>query len=177
MSHLSNLTLELAEKSDFCNRYLELCSRYPRSLLMDSIDLADRYPSSLANSTKKVVDNKLVKSIFDSLGYRYKYFGGEKFYRVYLWKGTEYEVWFHLQLYKNSIFDGYLDSHVYIIEHDEKYFAGGTFPCIFEGAGGVKPTKYMLRPAYTGEGLSELIKELIDLAFSYVYEFEELKEG
>ena len=59
MSHLSNLTLELAEKSDFCNRYLELCSRYPRSLLMDSIDLADRYPSSLANSTKKVVDNKL----------------------------------------------------------------------------------------------------------------------
>ena len=51
------------------------------------------------------------------------------------------------------------------------------FPCIFEGAGGVKPTKYMLRPAYTGEVLSELIKELIDLAFSYVYEFEELKEG
>lgn len=35
----------------------------------------------------------------------------------------------------------------------------------------------MLRPAYTGEVLSELIKELIDLAFSYVYEFEELKEG
>ena len=82
-----------------------------------------------------------------------------------------------MHLYKNSIFDGYLDSHVYIIEHDEKYFAGGTFPCIFEGAGGVKPTKYMLRPAYTGEVLSELIKELIDLAFSYVYEFEKLKEG
>ena len=172
MSHLSDLTLELAEKSDFCNRYLELCSRYP----MDSIDLADRYPSSLANSTKKVVDHKLVKSIFDSLGYRYKYFGGEKFYRVYLLKGTEYEVWFHLQLYKNSLFDGSLDPHVYIIEHDEKYFAGGTFPCIFEHAGGVKPTKYMLRPAYTGEILPELIKELIDLAFSYVYEFEELKE-
>lgn len=57
------------------------------------------------------------------------------------------------------------------------HFPGGTFPCIFEGAGGVKPTKYMLRPAYTGEVLSELIKELIDLAFSYVYEFEELKEG
>ena len=35
----------------------------------------------------------------------------------------------------------------------------------------------MLRPAYTGEVLPELIKELIDLAFSYVYEFEELKEG
>lgn len=91
-------------------------------------------------------------------------------------KGTEYEVWFHLQLYKNSIFDGFLDPHVYI-QYNGKYFAGGTFPCIFEGAGGVKPTKYMLRPAYTGEVLSELIKELIDLAFSYVYEFEELKEG
>lgn len=172
MSHLSDLTLELAEKSDFCNRYLELCSRYP----MDSINWANKYPTSLANSTKKVVDKKLVKSIFDSLGYRYKYFGGEKFYRVYLLKGTEYEVWFHLQLYKNSLFDGYLDPHVYI-EHDEKYFAGSTFPCIFEDAGGVKPTKYMLRPAYTGEVLPELIKELIDLAFSYVYEFEELKEG
>ena len=88
MSHLSDLTLELAEKSNFCNRYLELCSRYP----MDSINWVDKYPTSLANSTKKVVDHKLVKSIFDSLGYRYKYFGGEKFYRVYLLKRTEYEV-------------------------------------------------------------------------------------
>ena len=140
---------------------------------MDSIDLADRYPSSLANSTKKVVDNKLVKSIFDSLGYCYKYFGREKFYRVYLWKETEYEAWFHLQLYKNSPFDGFLDPHIYI-RYNGKYFAGGTFPCIFEGAGGVKPTKYMLRPAYTGEVLPELIKELIDLAFSYVREFEKL---
>ena len=110
MSHLSDLTLELAEKSNFCNRYLELCSRYP----MDSINWVDKYPTSLANSTKKVVDHKLVKSIFDSLGYRYKYFGGEKFYRVYLLKRTEYEVWFHLQLYKNSLFDGYLDPHIYI---------------------------------------------------------------
>ena len=173
MSHL-NLTVELAEKSNFCNRYLELCSRYSESLLMDTTDLCQRYPRSLANITKKVVDTKLVKSIFDSLGYHYKYFGGEKFYRVYLWKGTEYEVGFHLEFYKNSLFDGFLDPHVYI-EHDEKYFAGGTFPCIFEYAGGVKPTKYMLRPAYTGEVLPELIKELIELAFSYVREFEELK--
>ena len=176
MSHLRDLTLELAEKSDFCNRYLELCSRYSESLLMDTTDLRQRYPRSLANITKKVVDTKLVKSILNEFGYPYKYFGGEKFYRVYLLKGTEYEVWFHLQLYKNSLFDGYLDPHVYIIEHDEKYFAGGTFPCIFEYAGGVKPTKYLLRPVYTGEVLPELIKELIDLAFSYVYEFEELKE-
>ena len=36
MSHLSDLTLELAEKSNFCNRYLELCSRYSESLLMDT---------------------------------------------------------------------------------------------------------------------------------------------
>ena len=114
-----------------------------------------------------------MKSIFDSLGYHYKYFGREKFYRVYLWKGTEYEAWFHLQLYKNSPFDGFLDPHIYI-RYNGKYFAGGTFPCIFEGAGGVKPTKYMLRPAYTGEVLPELIKELIDLAFSYVREFEKL---
>lgn len=173
MSHL-NLTVELAEKSNFCNRYLELCSRYPESLLMDTTDLRQGYPSSLATNKKKVVDNKLVNSIFDSLGYRYKYFGGEKFYRVYLWKGMEYEVWFHLQLYKNSLFDGFLDPHVYI-RYNGKYFAGGTFPCIFESAGGVKPTKYMLRPAYTGEALPELIKELIDLAFSYVREFSELE--
>lgn len=53
MSHLSDLTLELAEKSNFCNRYLELCSRYP----MDSINWVDKYPTSLANSTKKVVDH------------------------------------------------------------------------------------------------------------------------
>lgn len=176
MSHLSDLTLELAEKSNFCNRYLELCSRYSESLLMDTTDLRQRYPRSLANITKKVVDTKLVKSILNEFGYPYKYFGGEKFYRIYLLKRTEYEVWFHLQLYKNSLFDGYLDPHIYI-QYNGKYFAGGTFPCIFEGAGGVKPTKYMLRPAYTGEVLPELIKELIDLAFSYVYEFEELKEG
>ena len=75
MSHL-NLTVELAEKSNFCNRYLELCSRYSESLLMDTTDLRQRYPRSLANSTKKIVDHKLVKSIFDSLGYHYKYFGG-----------------------------------------------------------------------------------------------------
>ena len=35
--------------------------------------------------------------------------------------------------------------------------------------------KYILRPVYTGEVLPELIKELIDLAFSYVREFNELK--
>ena len=158
MSHL-NLTVELAEKSNFCNRYLELCSRYSESLLMDTTDLRQRYPRSLANITKKVVDTKLVKSILNELGYPYKYF-----------------VWFHLELYKNSIFDGHLDPHVYII-YNEEYFAGGTFPCIFDSSGGIKPTKYMLRPAYTGEVLPELIKELIDLAFSYVREFEKLKEG
>lgn len=174
MSHLSDLTLELAEKSNFCDKYMELCSRYPRSLLMDTTDLRQRYPRSLVNITKKVVDNKMVESILDSLGYTYRYFKGEKFYRVYLLKGTEYDVWFHLQLYKNSLFDGSLDPHVYI-QHDEKYFAGGTFPCIFKDSGGISPTKYILRPVYTGEVLPELIKELIDLAFSYVREFNELK--
>ena len=117
-----------------------------------------------------------MKSILNELGYPYKYFGGEKFYRLYLLKKEKYEVWFHLELYKNSIFDGHLDPHVYII-YNEEYFAGGTFPCIFDSSGGIKPTKYMLRPAYTGEVLPELIKELIDLAFSYVREFEKLKEG
>ena len=103
MSYL-NLTVELAEKSNFCNRYLELCSRYSESLLMDTTDLRQRYPRSLANITKKVVDTKLVKSILNELGYPYKYFGGEKFYRLYLLKKEKYEVWFHLELYKNSIF-------------------------------------------------------------------------
>ena len=103
MSHL-NLTVELAEKSNFCNRYLELCSRYSESLLMDTTDLRQRYPRSLANITKKVVDTKLVKSILNEFGYPYKYFGGEKFYRLYLLKKEKYEVWFHLELYKNSIF-------------------------------------------------------------------------
>lgn len=83
-------------------------------------------------------------------------------------------MWFHLELYKNSIFDGYLDPHVYII-YNEEYFAGSTFPCIFDSSGGIKPTKYMLRPRYNGEVLPELIKELIDLAFSYVREFSELE--
>ena len=176
MSHLSDLTLELAEKSDFCNRYLELCSRYSESLLMDTTDLRQRYPRSLANITKKVVDTKLVKSILNEFGYPYKYFGGEKFYRLYLLKKEKYEVWFHLELYKNSIFDGHLDPHVYII-YNEEYFSGGIFPCIFDSSGGIKLTKYMLRLVYTGEVLPELIKELIELAFSYVYEFEKLKEG
>ena len=49
-------------------------------------------------------------------------------------------------------------------------------PTILIVTGGISPTKYVLRPVYTGEVLPELIKELIDLAFSYVYEFEELKK-
>ena len=81
---------------------------------MDTTDLRQRYPRSLANITKKVVDTKLVKSILNEFGYPYKYLGGEKFYRLYLLKKEKYEVWFHLELYKNSIFDGHIDQHVYI---------------------------------------------------------------